>query len=59
MPHRCVIYIPQMPYSHWCTHTPIATIGVEEVLYIHAWGFCVARFDRHGNSYEPQGVKRA
>ena len=35
------------------------TIGIGVVLYISAWGFGVARFDRQGNSYEPQGVERA
>ena len=34
-------------------------IGIEGVQYISAWGFGVARFDRQGNSYEPQGVERA
>ena len=34
-------------------------IGIVGVQYISAWGFGVARFDRQGNSYEPQGVKRA
>ena len=33
--------------------------GAEVVLYISAWGFGVARFDRQGNSQEPQDVKRA
>ena len=37
----------------------MATIGMEVVLYISAWGFCVARFDRMGNSQEPLIVKRA
>ena len=37
----------------------VATIGIEVVLYISAWGFCVARFDRMGNSQEPLIVKRA
>lgn len=29
------------------------------VLYISAWGFGVARFDRMGNFQEPQNVERA
>ena len=37
----------------------MATIGIEVVLYISAWGFCVARFDRMGKSQEPLIVKRA
>ena len=37
----------------------MATIGIEVVLYISAWGLCVVRFDRQGNSQEPQNVKRA
>ena len=37
----------------------MATIGIEVVLYISAWGLCVARFDRMGNSQEPLIVKRA
>ena len=28
---------------------PMATIGIEVVLYISAWGLCVARFDKQGN----------
>ena len=28
----------------------MATIGIEVVLYISAWGLCVARFDRQGNA---------
>ena len=28
----------------------VATIGIEVVLYISAWGLCVARFDRQGNA---------
>ena len=27
----------------------MATIGIEVVLYISAWGLCVARFDKQGN----------
>ena len=45
--------------SHWCTYTPTANIGIMGLLYIHAWGFCVARFDKVGISYEPQDVERA
>ena len=37
----------------------MVTNGIEVVLYISAWGFCVARFDRMGNSQEPLIVKRA
>jgi hypothetical protein len=37
----------------------MVTSGIEVVLYISAWGFCVARFDRMGNSQEPLIVKRA
>ena len=58
MPRGCVIHIPQIPYSHWCIPTPLA-VGTVGAQYISAWGFGVARFDRHGNSYEPQGVERA
>ena len=28
---------------------PLATIGIEELLYISAWGFGVARFDLQGH----------
>ena len=28
----------------------MAIIGMEVVLYISAWGLCVARFDRQGNA---------
>ena len=31
MPRGCVIYIPQIPYSHWCIPTPLATIGIEDL----------------------------
>ena len=60
MPHRCVIYIPQNTCI--AIGVPVRqrqTLALEGLLYIHAWGFCVARFDRQGNSYEPQGVERA
>ena len=34
--------------------------GHSRVVSIHtAWGFDVARFDKQGNSYEPQNVERA
>ena len=34
--------------------------GHSRVVSVHtAWGFDVARFDKQGNSYEPQGVERA
>ena len=51
-------------YTNGCTVLGVsvlhvATIGMEVVLYISAWGFCVARFDRMGNSQEPLIVKRA
>ena len=50
MPRGCVVHIPQIPYSHWCILTSLATIGIVGVLYISAWGFGVARFDRQGNA---------
>ena len=28
----------------------MVTNGIEVVLYISAWGLCVARFDRQGNA---------
>ena len=34
-----------MSCCHWCTHTPMTTIGIALGLYISAWGFSVARFD--------------
>ena len=49
MPRGCVVHIPQIPYSHWCIPTPLATIGIVGVLYISAWGFGVVRFDKQGN----------
>ena len=51
-------------YTYLKYHTAIGvyilmvTNGIEVVLYISAWGFCVARFDRMGNSQEPLIVKR-
>ena len=59
MPRRCVIYIPQYCTAIGVSVLHVATIGMEVVLYISAWGFCVARFDRMGNSQEPLIVKRA
>ena len=58
MPRGCVVHIPQIPYSHWCIPTPLATIGIVGVLYISAWGFGVARFDKQG-ILQPLTVKRA
>ena len=50
MPRGCVVHMPQISYSLWCIPTPLATIGIVSVLYISAWGFGVARFDRQGNA---------
>ena len=41
-------------YPQYCTAIGVsvlhvATIGMEVVLYISAWGLCVARFDKQGN----------
>ena len=36
----------------------MATIGIGVVLYISAWGLCVARFDKQG-ILQPLTVKRA
>ena len=61
MPRRCVIYIPLLLYSHRCVRLCriIWLYGAEDVYTYPAWGFGVARFDRQGNSQEPQDVKRA
>lgn len=48
------IYIPSMPYGHWCIHAPMATFGIVGCLYISVWGFGVVRFNDKGNSQEPQ-----
>ena len=48
-----------MPYSQWCIYTPLAELRYIGALYISAWGFGVARFDRMGNFQEPLIVKRA
>ena len=50
MPRGCVVHMPQISYSLWCIPTPLATISDVSVLYISAWGFGVARFDRQGNA---------
>ena len=39
--------------------TPFAAFGIDRCIYISAWGFGVARFDRMGNFQEPLIVKRA
>ena len=49
MPRRCVMYMPQLLYSNRCIYT-CGVYGIEVVLYISAWGLCVARFDRQGNA---------
>ena len=58
-PQVCYIHTPKYLYSHWCIHTPTANIGIGGLLYMPAWGFCVARFDRQGIFQEPLTVKRA
>lgn len=50
MPRRCVIYIPQYRTAIGVSVPHMAIIGMEVVLYISAWGLCVARFDRQGNA---------
>ena len=55
-----VIYNPSVLASRRCIRTFwLSGKYSEEHIYISAWGFGVARFDRMGNSQEPQGVKRA
>jgi hypothetical protein len=48
---RCLVAIGVL-LCHHC-------LWVLGMLYISAWGFGVARFDKVGNSYEPHNVERA
>ena len=52
---------PSLCQGHWCTRTPMATLGIVGLLvYTYSVGLSlVARFDKQGNSYEPQNVERA
>ncbi len=60
MPRGCVIYIPQIPYSHWCIHTPMVNIGIDDVLYTYRRGASALLVSTcKAISYEPQNVKRA
>ena len=59
MPLGCSIFYPCCVYSHWCTCTPMATLGVVG-LFIYSVGLSlVARFDKQGDSQVPQNVERA
>ena len=59
MPRGCCISARTMLRCHWCTLTPVATSSIA-CLFIHIGvGLGVARFDRMGNSQEPQIAKRA
>lgn len=59
MPQRCVIHIPQISVLPLVYSNTIGNYWYEGLLYISAWGLYVVRFDKQGNSYEPQIVKRA
>ena len=59
MPQRCVMHILQIPVPPLVYSNTIGNYWYEGLLYISAWGLHVARFDKQGNSYEPQIVKRA
>ena len=56
-----VLYIHAltMPYSNWCIRMPMCVWCVGRIVTYRRGAFGVARFDRQGNSYEPQIVKRA
>ena len=50
MPRWCVIYRPQLPYSHRCTRTLYGSIRhIGSIIHIGV-GSCVARFGRMGNA---------
>lgn len=64
--NKATVDAPWVCHIH--AHYALIAIGVSVhqwnyrcsgLLYISAWGFDVARFDRMGNSYEPQDVERA
>ena len=59
MPLGYVIYNLSVLVGHSCIRTSWVQIGTRRHIYISAWGFSVARFDKQGNSQEPQNVKRA
>ena len=52
---------PSLCQGHWCTRTPMATLGTSGLLVYRIWrgASLVARFDKQGHSYEPQNVERA
>lgn len=56
-----VLYIHAltMPYSNWCIRMPMCVWCVGRIVTYRRGAFGVARFDRQGNSQEPQNVKRA
>ncbi len=60
MPLGCIYVQPSLCQGHWCTPYTNGNFGHSKVVSIPtAWGFDVARFDKQGNSYEPQNVERA
>ena len=58
MPRGMFINTSKKTYSHWYILLPRCAWGLKYQAYRRG-AFGVARFDRQGNSYEPQGVKRA
>ena len=58
-PVVCYIHALTMPYSPWCQRMPRSVRRVRRILTYRRGAFGVARFDRQGNSQEPQIVKRA
>ena len=61
MPLGCIYVQPSLCQGHWCTRTPMATLGTAGlfVYRIQRGASLVARFDKQGHSYEPQNVERA
>ena len=58
-PVVCYIHALTMPYCPWCQRMPRSVRRVRRILTYRRGAFGVARFDRQGNSQEPQIVKRA
>ena len=61
MPLGCIYVQPSLCQGHWCTRTPMATLGTAGVLVYRIWrgASLVARSDLQGNFQEPQNVERA
>ena len=61
MPLGCIYVQPSLCQGHWCTRTPMATLGTSGLLVyrIQRGASLVARSDKLGHSQEPLTVERA